>query len=367
MQFTSMQDIIVPKLFGKDTNFSIFTYICNGKTINSQMKILIDNAIPYIKGVFEPYAEVTYLDGKAFKPQDVATADALIIRTRTRCDEDLIGNSHVKIISTATIGFDHIDLDFCAKRGIEVTTAQGCNAAGVLQWVAAALVALSRKQGWKPQEKTLGIVGVGHVGSLVEQYARAWGFHVLRCDPPRKQREGGDYVTLEEVLSQSNIITLHTPLDSTTFHMIDHKQISLLKPQATLINASRGEVASTEALLAARQELILDVWEREPEINTQLLRKAFLATPHIAGYSAQGKANATKAVVEAVAHHFSLPIENWYPPQVQSVERKDITWEELCHTIDSFCDIQSQSESLKLSANDFESMRNNYNYRKEYF
>ena len=236
-----------------------------------------------------------------------------------------------------------------------------------MQWVAAALVALSRKQDWKPQEKTLGIVGVGHVGSLVEQYARAWGFHVLRCDPPRKQREGGDYVTLEEVLSQSDIVTLHTPLDSTTFHMIDHKQILLLKPQATLINASRGEVASTEALLAARQELILDVWEREPEINTQLLRKAFLATPHIAGYSAQGKANATKAVVEAVAHHFSLPIENWYPPQVQSVERKDITWEELCRTIDSYCDIQSQSESLKLSASDFESMRNNYNYRKEYF
>ncbi len=331
------------------------------------MKILIDSAIPYIKGVFEPYAEVVYLDGKAFKPQDVASADALIIRTRTRCDESLLKNSQVKIISTATIGFDHIDLDYCALHGIQVTTAQGCNAAGVLQWVASTLVHLSRKQGWQPQERTLGIVGVGHVGSLVEQYAQAWGFRILRCDPPRKEREGGDFITLEELLSASDIVTLHTPLDATTFHMINPQTISLMKPNATLINASRGEVAQSEALLGADQTLCLDVWEGEPDINRLVLEKSTISTPHIAGYSAQGKANATKSVVEALARHFNLPIRDWYPPQVKPVVRKDITWDELSQTINKYCDIERESQQLKSAANDFESLRNNYNYREEYF
>ncbi|MBQ5785914.1 MAG: 4-phosphoerythronate dehydrogenase [Alistipes sp.] len=331
------------------------------------MKILIDSAIPYIKGVFEPYAEVVYLDGKAFKAQDVASADALIIRTRTRCDESLLKNSQVKIISTATIGFDHIDLDYCASHGIQVTTAQGCNAAGVLQWVAASLVHLSRKQGWKPQGQTLGIVGVGHVGKLIEKYARMWGFNVLRCDPPRKQREGGDFITLEELLPASDIVTLHTPLDATTFHMINPKTISLMKPHATLINASRGEVAQSQALLNASQTLALDVWEGEPDINRLVLEKSTISTPHIAGYSAQGKANASKAVVEAVSSYFKLPIADWYPPQVEPTVRKDITWEELCQTIDKFCDIERESEWLRSSADDFESLRNNYDYRQEYF
>ena len=331
------------------------------------MKILIDSAIPYIKGVFEPYAEVVYLDGKAFKPQDVASADALIIRTRTRCDESLLKNSQVKIISTATIGFDHIDLDYCASHGIQVTTAQGCNAAGVLQWVAATLVHLSRKQGWQPQERTLGIVGVGHVGSLVEQYAQAWGFRILRCDPPRKEREGGDFISLEELLSASDIVTLHTPLDATTFHMINPQTISLMKTNATLINASRGEVVQSEALLEAGQTLCLDVWEGEPEINRLVLEKSIISTPHIAGYSAQGKANATKSVVEALTHHFNLPIMDWYPPQVQPVIRKDISWDELSQTINKYCDIERESQQLKSAANDFESLRNNYNYREEYF
>ncbi|MBR5877321.1 MAG: 4-phosphoerythronate dehydrogenase, partial [Alistipes sp.] len=268
------------------------------------MKFLIDNAIPYLKGLLEPYAEVRYLDGKSFTRQQVAGADALIIRTRTRCDAQLLDQSQVKLIATATIGFDHIDLEYCAEHGIEVTTAQGCNAAGVLQWVASVLVRLSRKEGWQPTEKVLGVVGVGHVGSLVERYARHWGFRVVCCDPPRKEREGGDFISLEELLPQADIVTLHTPLDKTTFHMINSSTISLMKPSATLINASRGEVAQTEALLKAEQRLALDVWEHEPEIDLDLLKKAFVATSHIAGYSAQGKANASKAVVEAVARRF---------------------------------------------------------------
>ncbi|MBR0332024.1 MAG: 4-phosphoerythronate dehydrogenase [Alistipes sp.] len=331
------------------------------------MKVVIDNAIPYIKGILEPYAEVLYREGIDFRQEDVADADLLIIRTRTRCNASLLDGSSVKMIATATIGFDHIDLEYCQKHGIEVITAQGCNAAGVLQWVAAALALLSRKDGWTPPQRTLGIVGVGHVGRLVEQYARAWGFNVLRCDPPRKEREGGDFIPLEELLSRSDIVTLHTPLDRTTHHLINDRTMALMHNDAVLINASRGEVASTQTLLNAPQRLLIDVWEHEPEINRDLLAKAIVTTPHIAGYSSQGKANATAMVVRAAAKRFSLPLTDWYPEQVRITERQDIDWQTMCLTIQSHCDIEAESQRLKAAPGSFESMRNGYRYREEYF
>ena len=331
------------------------------------MKVVIDNAIPYIKGILEPYAEVLYREGIDFRQEDVADADLLIIRTRTRCDASLLDSSSVKMIATATIGFDHIDLEYCQKHGIEVVTAQGCNAAGVLQWVAAALALLSRKDGWTPPQRTLGIVGVGHVGRLVEQYARAWGFNVLRCDPPRKEREGGDFIPLEELLSRSDIVTLHTPLDRTTHHLINDHTMALMHNDAVLINASRGEVASTQTLLNAPQRLLIDVWEHEPEINRDLLAKAIVTTPHIAGYSSQGKANATAMVVRAAAKRFSLPLTDWYPEQVRITERQDIDWQTMCLTIQSHCDLEAESQRLKAAPGSFESMRNGYRYREEYF
>ena len=331
------------------------------------MKVIIDRAIPYIQGIFEPYAEVVYLDGNAFTARDVHDADCLVIRTRTRCNEALLDGSSVKMIATATIGFDHIDLQYCASHGIEVVTAAGCNAAGVLQCVASTLAMLAKEEGWQPQERTLGIVGVGNVGRLVEQYAREWGFSVLRCDPPRHEREGGDFLKLEEVAAQADIITFHTPLDSTTFHLLDERIVGLIPRHATIINASRGEVASTEALLAAPQRLCLDVWENEPNINQQLLAKVFVATPHIAGYSAQGKANASSIVVRAIAERFALPLTDWYPRQVQPVERRAIEWQDMCQTIARYCDLKAQSEHMRLHSADFESLRNNYNYRQEYF
>lgn len=331
------------------------------------MKVIIDKAIPYIQGVLEPFAEVLYLDGKAFTTEDVKDADMLIIRTRTRCDKALLDGSSVKLISTATIGFDHIDLDYCAANDITVTTAQGCNAAGVLQWVAAALVMLSKREGWQPEERTLGIVGVGNVGRLVEEYARAWGFKVLRCDPPRHAIEGGDFLPLEEVVAASDIVTFHTPLDSTTYHLINENITRLMRPDATIINASRGEVADTATLLKASQTLLLDVWEQEPNIDLALLAKALVTTPHIAGYSSQGKANATAAVIAAAAQHFSLPLEGWYPAQVQPARRQPIKWNEMCATIGQYCDLEAQSAELKSHPEEFESLRNNYHYREEYF
>lgn len=331
------------------------------------MKVVVDSAIPYLRGVLEPYFEVVYRAGEAFAASDVADADALIVRTRTKCNANLLQGSRVRLIATATIGFDHIDMDYCQKQGIRVVTAQGCNAAGVLQWVAAALALLAQKDGWSPSQKTLGIVGVGNVGSLVEKYARRWGFNVLCCDPPRQQREGGDFVGFEELLRRSDIVTLHTPLDKTTFHMMDSAAIAMMSHNGVIINASRGEVADTQALLKAPQTLILDVWEREPAIDAQLLEKALVATPHIAGYSAQGKANASSMVVRAIAEEFNLPIEGWYPAEVEPVERQPIEWEQMCRTIGSYCDLKSQSDYLKANSQEFESIRNNYHYRQEYF
>ena len=331
------------------------------------MRAIIDSAIPYLRGVLEPYAEVIYREGSKFERSEVRDADLLIIRTRTRCNSQLLEGSRVRLIATATIGFDHIDLEYCQSHNIKVVTAQGCNAAGVLQWVAAALALLSQEDGWQPSERTLGVVGVGNVGSLIERYARSWGFRVLRCDPPRAEREGGDFLSMEQVVEGSDIVTFHTPLDSSTHHLIDEKLLSLLRSDAVLINASRGEVASTEALLNAPQRLMLDVWEGEPNIDSALLEKALVATPHIAGYSAQGKANASAAVIEAAAQFFSLPIQGWYPSEVKPVERCEIGWEQMRDSIVNYCDLRGESLLLKSSPSGFEQMRNGYAYREEYF
>ncbi len=331
------------------------------------MKIVIDRAIPFLRGVLEPWTATVYLSGDAIGPEDVRDADALIIRTRTRCDERLLGGSRVRFIATATIGFDHIDTSWCAAHGIEVTTAVGCNARGVLQWVAAALVRLSRRQGWHPADKTLGVIGVGHVGSLVAAYAAAWGFRVLCCDPPREAREHVGFLPLNEVARQADLLTFHTPLDPSTRHMVDDRLLRLLRPEAVVINSSRGEVVDTAALLASGHPCVLDVWEHEPQIDRRLLDRTLLATPHIAGYSEQGKANATAMSVAAVARHFGWPLAGWYPPEVRPSTPRPISWQELCDTIGGHFDIEAQSRQLKAHPETFEAMRNDYPYRKEYF
>lgn len=331
------------------------------------MKIIADSAIPFLEGVLEPYAEVRYLPGKSITAADVRDADALIIRTRTRCDATLLEGSRVRLIATATIGFDHIDLAWCAARGIHVATAAGCNARGVLQWIGAVLVHLSRTQGWKPADRTLGVVGVGHVGSLVRQYAEAWGFRVLACDPPREEREHGGFLPLGKVAREADLLTFHTPLDASTRHMADAALFRGMKPGAVVINSSRGEVVDGEALAASGLQWVLDVWEHEPQIDARLLDRALLATPHIAGYSLQGKANATAMSVATLSRFFSLPLEGWYPPQVTPAAPRPISWEELCATIGTAYDIEAESRRLKARPEDFEALRDHYAYREEYF
>lgn len=339
------------------------------------MKITIDKAIPFIAGVFEPFAEVQYLAGERFDAAAVRDSDALIIRTRTKCNAALLDGSRVRFIATATIGYDHIDLDYCRAHGIEVATAAGCNSRGVLQWVASALSLLSERQGWSPDQRRLGIVGVGNIGRLVEEYTRRWGFEVVRCDPPRARLEGGDFHSIDEIAATCDIITFHVPLirdgEDRTVHLAGERFFSQLRPNSVIINASRGEVVDNALLRRAIVEGqcagCLDVWEHEPAIDRELLQLVEVATPHIAGYSAQGKANATAMSVQAVARAFGLPLEEFYPAEVERITPRAIDWEEMCATINDDCNLEAESRLLREHPESFEQLRNEYRYRKEYF
>lgn len=274
------------------------------------MKIVVENHIPYIQGLLEPYAQVAYLSQHEIDAQALADADVLITRTRTRCDEALLSGSRVRMIATATIGTDHIDLDYCRRAGIKVVNAPGCNAPAVAQWVLSSVGWWMRREGIaQPEALTLGVVGVGHVGSIVARWAEQMGFNVMRCDPPRAQKEGvAGFSTLSELQAQCHIITFHTPLvragELATHHICDSRFLSEAPRLRLLMNAARGPICDNAALAAWRGDVAIDCWEREPEISLPLLEKAFVTTPHIAGYSADGKRRGTAMVVEALNAEF---------------------------------------------------------------
>lgn len=331
------------------------------------MKIAIDSDIPYIRGIVEPYAEVLYLSDNDITRERIADCDGLLIRTRTRCNAELLEGTKVRFIATATIGRDHIDEAWCSANGITVKNAAGCNARGVLQWVSAVLKHIVVGDGKRPEEYCLGIVGVGNVGSLVEEYARRWGFDVMLCDPPRKEREGGDFRPLEELIAKCDIITFHTPLDSTTRHLLNSDNITKLKADAIIINASRGGVVDNRAVFNSSHRYFFDVWESEPNIDRDILARAELATNHVAGYSKQGKANATAMSVNSLAHYFDLPLKEWYPEGIKRTTPLAISWEDMCAKIDRYCAISEETALLKAEPEMFEIRRNSYNFREEFF
>ncbi|MBO7300305.1 MAG: 4-phosphoerythronate dehydrogenase [Tidjanibacter sp.] len=344
------------------------------------MKILIDQFVPYAADALSPYAEVESVDGRALTPESVAAADALIVRTRTLCNEALLGGAHkLKFVGTATIGYDHIDREYLTSRGVAFTSAAGCNARGVLQWVAAVLAHLSGAQGWSPESKTLGVVGVGNVGRLVAEYGKMWGFRVLCSDPPRESAEhlgeNEGFVALDKILKESDIVTIHTPLtrsgEHPTYHLVNDAFLSQLHDGAVVLNASRGEVADSNALLRHSERLTLctDVWEGEPDrINSELLERVEIATPHIAGYSVQGKANASAIVIRSLAERLGIePLVDWYPEGVAPSCPREISWEEMCREIVSHCDLVSETARMKAHPEEFEVRRNTYPLREEFF
>ena len=343
-----------------------------------RLKIVADSNIPFLKGVFEPYADMVYIDGLNIGRQDVRDADALIIRTRTRCNESLLGDSRISMIATATIGTDHIDFGFCDSRGIEVHNSQGCNAGGVMQYVFSALYGTASRKSIKLDHPVMGIIGVGNVGKKIEHLARYLGFDVLRCDPPRAAKEGPEgFCSLEYLLVNSTIVTLHTPLDETTRRMADSDFFGLMRPGSFFINAARGEIVDETALMEAIPKLgpvIIDTWNHEPDINTALMDMVDIATPHIAGYSYQGKLNGTASAVQAVARHFGIEeLYDFYPEYDENehapvhLDLKGKNQGEITSVFQYNYPIFTDDFMFRMAPGNFEKLRSEYHYRREIY
>ncbi len=348
------------------------------------MKVIADRDIPFLRGVIEPYAEVKYLGGGSICAADLRDAGALIIRTRTRCDESLLHDSTVRFIASATIGFDHIDTAYCDAHGITWTTAPGCNSSSVRQYVAAALLVLAERRAMDLSGMTIGVVGVGNVGSKVAALCGALGMRVLLNDPPRERHEGSSAFTpLSELVRTADIVTLHVPLNTDgvdkTLHMVSHDLLTACKPGQILINTSRGEVVESGALKQAlrRGDLaacVLDVWESEPAIDRELLALTAIATPHIAGYSADGKANGTAMSVQALSRFFRLPLDNWFPanipvpadPMLPLDGSAPTAQQVITAAVRATYDIEADDCQLRANPDAFERQRSEYPIRREF-
>ena len=347
------------------------------------MKIIADDRIPFLEGVFEPFVDIEYLPGSEINSSHLGDAEILMVRTRTICNEELLKGSKVRLIASATIGKDHIDEEYCKKNGIEVVNAPGCNSNAVKQWFIAAILNVAIKQNIDLSQKVIGIVGVGHVGEKIVEVCEQLGLYVLLNDPPREQAEGNCiFRDITSIQRECDIISFHTPLtlkgDHKTFHLVDDEFIRKLLPGTILINTSRGEVFSTQAVLKALREKrigqpILDVWESEPKISEKLLAQSFLATPHVAGYSIEGKANGTASVVKAVARYLDLPLDNWVVDDVSLREPilKTINCEGkakldiLNEAMEFSYTIEQDDALLRKHPDRFEQLRSEYTYRCE--
>lgn len=342
------------------------------------MKIVADIDVPFLEGVFEPYAEVVYKKGIEISREDVADADALIVRTRTRCDAALLEGSKVSMIATATIGIDHIDVDYCRDHGIEVANSAGCNAGGVMQYVFSALYGVAARKGLKIDGCNFGVIGVGHVGSKVADLAEYLGFNVLRCDPPRARAEGPEgFCSLEYLVENSNVITMHVPLDEMTRGMANADFFTMMQPGAIFINSARGEIIDEDALITASPKLgavVIDTWCNEPDVNEELIEVADIATPHIAGYSYQGKQNGTSMAVRAVAAHFGInelkdfvPVDDIPDHGPVLLDLKGKNQGEITAVFQYNYPIFTDDFRFRMEPHKFERLRSEYQYRREIY
>lgn len=329
-------------------------------------RIIVDDNIPFIKGRLEKFADVAYADQFGFTTDLVKDADAMIIRTRTRCNRELLEGSKVKIIATATIGMDQFDLDWCNKAGIICRNSPGCNAPGVAQYVWSAML----RSGFDPERHTLGVVGCGHVGSIVADWGRKLGAEVIVNDPPREASEGvlENSAPLDELLSRCDAVTLHTPLVKSgqwpSFHLIGERELALMKPGALLVNAARGPVCDNEALCRAveakRIRAVVDTWEGEPQLNRRLLDNVEFGTFHIAGYSLEGKQRATRMVLETIGEYFG------FRPDISGLAGAyEAPAEVDAQTILDSYNPAADTAPLKAAPEDFDILRANYTFRAE--
>lgn len=331
-----------------------------------RLKIVVDDKIPYIRPTLASMGvEAVYLRGSDISAADVRDADALIVRTRTRCDRALLEGSRVSFVGTATIGFDHIDTAYLAGAGISWANCPGCNAASVGQYLRSVLLLLARDRGLCLSGATLGVVGCGHVGTEVVGVARQLGLRVLVCDPPLG-RPG--FVDMAAIEREADVVTFHVPLTHDgpcpTYHLADEAFFGRLRRRPFIINTSRGPVVDDDALLRALRsgqvrQAVVDTWEHEPHISLPLLREVYIGTPHIAGYSADGKVNADNMVLAALCRHFHLPLPGRIVPPPLPADFV-YTGSPL-----QLYDPLADSARLKACPADFEELRGNYPLRRE--
>jgi erythronate-4-phosphate dehydrogenase len=357
------------------------------------MKIVIDDKIPYIKSVFNNVAETVFLPGSEISNAVLCDADALIIRTRTKCNKNLLQGSSVKFIATATIGYDHIDTEYCKSTGIKWSNAPGCNAYSVQQYVISALLNLFPNSVEELPKRTIGIIGLGNVGRKIYDMSTAFGMKILINDPPlldasedpqkiKEQYAGGQFVEFDKLVRESDIITFHTPLimsgNYKTYHLGNEKFFSMLKSDAIIINTSRGEVVDNQLLKKNLKNnricnAVLDVWEHEPQFDKELLKLVHFGTPHIAGYSADGKAKGTAMSVQALSRFFGFGLERWSPDNIPGPSRQiieatdsDISISETLQNIyNCSYNINDDDIMLRNHINEFENLRGNYPLRRE--
>jgi len=345
------------------------------------MKAVVDDKIPFIEAPLrELMDEVKFLPGSQIAAEDVRDADVLIVRTRTRCDRALLEGSKVRLVATATIGYDHLDLDYLHSAGIAWANCPGCNATSVAQYVRNSLLLWCRENEVETEKLTVGIVGVGHVGRAVCEALVPLGCHLLLNDPPRQEAEdnllpNGDHIewaSLKALQERCNVITLHVPLTyagaHATHHLVDEAFLQGFKQRPLLINAARGGVVDDEAAERALDEgricqAVIDTWEAEPNIRRSLLEKVFLGTPHIAGYSADGKANATRMTLESVCKWMGKEMSfDIQPPALPAhMQLPNDPWERALALYNPADD----SQRLKNCPDSFEKLRGNYPLRRE--
>ena len=339
-----------------------------------KMKILVDNKIPYIHDAICLLTDdVVYLPATEFTSSNVKDADVLIVRTRIKCNKELLEGSKVKFIATATIGFDHIDTEYCKEKGIVWKNAPGCNANSVRQYIQSSFILLEKEYFGSLKGLTLGIVGVGHVGSKIAELAEEFGLNVLLNDPLRCDNEKDfDHHQLIELAELADIITFHVPLSREgkypTYHLGNDFFFRSLKKKPIIINSSRGEVIDTSSLKKyldchVVSQAIIDVWENEPHIDFDLLEKVFLGTPHIAGYSADGKAKATEMSLNAISDYYKLDvnikIEHPTPSDTQIIAK------DKKEALLKIYDPRIDSHNLKSDITQFEYLRSHYGLRRE--
>ena len=279
-----------------------------------ELKIVADAAIPFAHDAFSVLGTVLRIPGRDIDAAAVRDADALIVRTVTKVDEALLAGSRVRFVGTATIGFDHVDVDYLTAAGIGFATAAGCNATSVAEYVTTALLQLAVWRDWRLSEKTLGVIGVGNCGSRVAARAEALGVTVLQNDPPlRRQTGDARFRPIDELLERADLLTYHVPLNrggiDNTFHVINAETLGRMREGAAVLNTCRGPVHETAALKDALRAgriaaAVVDVWEDEPNIDLDLLGLVRIATPHVAGYSRDGKVGGTTMMFQALRRHF---------------------------------------------------------------